>query len=99
MDLETVITKLAVILSNYQDAGQGTDSDLITPDTKPLADIKGFDSHFIPEIVRLLARELCEPLPKGKRVCNIFVEKGRKLTVRQIAQKFVERYARKGCKV
>jgi hypothetical protein len=99
MDIETVTAKLAAFLPDYQDAGQNPASDRITPDTKPLADIKGFDSHFIPEVVRLLARELGEPLPKGTRVRNIFVEKGKKLTVREIAQKFIEKYAREGCKV
>ena len=86
MEIETVIPRLREILREYQDVGQDLDVDSITPDTKPLADIKGFDSHFIPEIVRRLARELGNPLPKGTRVRNIFVERGRKLTVREIAR-------------
>ena len=99
MELETVIPRLREILREYQDVEQDLDVNSITPDSKPLADIKGFDSHFIPEIVRRLARELGNPLPKGTRVRNIFVERGRKLTVREIASKFIEKYAPKGCKV
>ena len=78
MELETVIPKLREILREYQDVEPNPGVVSITPDTKPMADIKGFDSHFIPEIVRLLARELGNPLPKGTRVRNIFVESGRK---------------------
>ena len=64
-----------------------------------MADLKGFESDFIPEIVRRVARELGCPLPKGTRVKNIYVEKGRKLSIREIARKFIEKYAPKGCKV
>jgi hypothetical protein len=98
MDIESATAKLTEILAGYQDPGQDP-LDRIDPDIKPLGDIKGFDSHFIPEIVRLLARELGDPLPKGTKIRNIFVEKGRKLTVREIARKFVEKYSRKGSKV
>jgi hypothetical protein len=98
MDLENMTAKLTKILVDYQDPAQDL-VDSIDPDIKPLGDIKGFDSHFIPEVVRLLARELGEPLPKGAKIRNIFVEKGKKLTVREIAQKFGEKYSRKGSKV
>jgi hypothetical protein len=99
MDIETVVAKLSEILRDYQDVGQDRGTEHITPDTKPLADIKGFDSHFIPEIVRRLARELGHPFPKGTRVRNILVERGRKLSVREIAGKFIDKHAPKGCKV
>jgi hypothetical protein len=98
MNLKNVTPKLAEILVEYQDPVQDP-ADRIDPDIKPLEDIKGFDSHFIPEIVRLLARELGDPLPKGTKIRNIFVERGKKLTVREIARKFVEKYSRKGSKV
>ncbi len=98
MDLENVTAKLAEILVDYRDPAQDS-ADRIDPGIKPLGDIKGFDSHFIPEIVRLLARELGNPLPKGTKIRNIFVEKGKKLTVVEIARKFVEKYSRKGSKV
>jgi hypothetical protein len=98
MDLENVTAKLSAILVDYQDPAQNPAS-RIDPDIKPLGDIKGFDSHFIPEVVRLLARELGDPLPKGTKIRNIFVENGRKLTVREIAGKFVGKYSRTGSKV
>jgi hypothetical protein len=97
MDPGTVIGKLAEILRDYQEPGQTPVNEPVTPDTTPLADVKGFDSHFIPEIVRRLAAELGHPIEKGVRVRNIFVERGRKLSVRDIARKFIEKYAPKGC--
>jgi hypothetical protein len=99
MDPRTVAGKLAENLRDYQEPGQTPTNEPITPDTRPLADVKGFDSHFIPEIVRRLATELGCPLRKGVRVRNIFVERGRKLSVRDIARKFIEKYAPKGCTV
>ena len=98
MDFENVITKLSEILADYQDPSQDP-ADRIDPDIKPLGGIKGFDSHFIPEVVRRLARELGDPIPKGTKIRNIFVERGKKSTVREIAGKFVEKYSRKGSKV
>ncbi len=98
MDLENVTKKLAEILVDYQDPAQDP-ADRVDPDVRPLGGIKGFDSHFIPEVVRRLARELGEPIPKGTKIRNIFVEKGKKQTVREIAGKFVEQYSRKGTKV
>lgn len=99
MEPKTVVAKLAEILRDYQEPGQTPASEPITPDTKPLAEIKGFDSHFIPEIVRRLASELGSPLQKGVRVRNIFVERGRKLSVREITRQFIEKYAPTGCAV
>ncbi len=81
----------------YQEDGGADDTDRVTSDARPLADLKGFESDFIPEIVRRAARELDCPLPKGTRVKNIYVEKGRKLTIREIARKMVEKYAPKEC--
>jgi len=98
MDFENVTTKLSEILADYQDPAQDP-ADRIDPDIKPLGGIKGFDSHFIPEVVRRLARELGDPIPKGTKIRNIFVERGKKSTVREIAGKFVEKYSRKGSKV
>jgi len=99
MEIETVLEKLRAILRDYEDAGQDSATDRITPEIKPLADMKGFDSHFIPEVVRRLARELGHPFTKGTRVRNIFVERGRKLSVREIARKFIETHAPKGVEV
>ena len=99
MNPRTVAEKLAEILRDYQEPGQTPASEPITQDTKPLADIKGFDSHFIPEIVRRLASELGCPLKKGVRVRNIFVERGRKLSVREITRKFIDKYVPKECTV
>ncbi|MFO0824968.1 MAG: hypothetical protein U0792_17915 [Gemmataceae bacterium] len=99
MESKTVVEKLTEILRDYQEPGQNPTNEPITSDTKPLADVKGFDSHFIPEIVRRLAKELGHPLGKGARVRNIFVERGKKLTVREIARKFIEKHAPKECTV
>lgn len=97
MDLTAVTKKLSEILKDYLDGDPGGNP--IGDNTRPLGDMKGFESDFIPEVVRRLARELFgQPLPKGTRVKNIFVEKGRKLTVKEIAKKFLSNYAPKGVK-
>ena len=94
-----VIAKLVQIHQEYQRSGGFDDADKVTAEVNPLDDLKGFESDFIPEIVRRVARELGNPLPKGTRVRNIYVEKGRKLTIREIGKKFVEKYAPKEVKV
>jgi hypothetical protein len=80
-------------------SGGFDDAERVTAEARPLADLRGFESDFIPEIVRRVARELDCPLPKGTRVRNIYVEKGLKLSIRQIARKLIEKYVRKECKV
>ena len=99
MEPDDVIEKLIEIHKEYQEDSGADDADRVTADARPLADLKGFESDFIPEIVRRVARELDCPLPKGTRVKNIYVEKGRKLTIRDIARKMVEKYAPKEIKV
>jgi hypothetical protein len=99
MGTNEVIAKLIEIHKEFQLSGGFTDADRVTADVCPLADLEEFESDFIPAIVRQLARELGQPLPKGARVKNIYVDKGRKLTVREIARKFLEKYAPKGCMV
>lgn len=98
MNEQKVIEKLQALHREYQDTGGFKDASKVSPDARPLADLEGFDSHFIPEIVRRTARELGHPLPKGTRVKNIYVEKGRKLSIREIARKFLEKYAPKEAK-
>ena len=99
MDTNEVIKKLISIHREYQDDSGFDDAKRITADTRPLADLKGFESDFIPEIVRRVARELNFPLPKGTRIRNVYVERGRKLTIREIARKVVEKYAPKEVRV
>lgn len=97
MDPDKVTGKLAGILKDYLDGPGGKHP--INGDTCPLGDIQGFESDFIPEVVRRLAREVFgEPFPKGTRVKNIFVDKGRKLTVKEITKKFIGNYAPKEVK-
>jgi hypothetical protein len=99
MGLDEVIAKLLDVHREYQVGGGFDDADRVTPEICPLADLKEFESDFIPEIVRRVARELGQPLPKSARVKNIYVDKGRKLTIREIGRKFIEKYASKGCRV
>lgn len=97
--MTNVTQKLCDILSEYQDEGEAKRKP-VNGDTCPLDDMMGFESDFIPEVVRRLAREVFgEPLPKGTRVKNIFVNKGKKLTVNDIGNKFEETYPSKGVKV
>ena len=67
----------------------------VSPRSCPLTDLQGFDSDFIPEIVRRLARALGHPLPEGTRVKNIYVsqDRQRKLTIEEVAKRFVAMYA------
>src|SRR5947209_9441919 len=95
MDTDDVIEKLIEVHKEYQEDGGADDADRVTATARPLADLKGFESDFIPEIVRRVARELDCPLPKGTRVKNIYVAKGRKLTIRELARKMVATYAPK----
>lgn len=99
METSEVIAKLIEVHREYQEDGGFDDAGRITADVRPLADLKGFESDFIPEIVRRVARDLDCPLRKGARVRNIYVEKGRKLSIREIARKLVEKYAPKESKV
>lgn len=99
MATDDVIAKFIQVHREYQETGGFDDPDKVSDDTCPLGDLAGFESDFIPEIVRRVARELGHPLPKGTRVKNIYVERGRKLNIREIAKKFVEKYAAKEVKV
>lgn len=99
METDDVIAKLIEVHREYQVDGGFDDAGGVTADARSLADLKGFESDFIPEIVRRVARELDCPLRKGARVRNIYVEKGRKLSIRDIARKLVEKYAPKESKL
>jgi hypothetical protein len=99
MGTDDVIAKLVEVHRAYQKDGGFDDEKCVNADARPLADLKGFESDFIPEIVRRVARELGCPLPKGARVRNIYVEKGRKLTIREVGRKLIEKYAGKECNV
>jgi hypothetical protein len=94
MELATVITCLVEIHRDYQHAGGFADAASISPQTCPLTSLQGFDSDFIPEIVRRLARTLGQPLPEGTRVKNIYIspDRQRKLTIAETAQRFVAMY-------
>lgn len=96
MIVSTIADKLIEIHRSYQAAGGYEDGEAISEQTCPLADLQGFDSQFIPEIVRRLARELGHPLTEGARVKNIYVsaDRRRKLTIKQIAERFAASYIR-----
>lgn len=92
-----VVSKLVEIHRDYQRAGNFSDAETVVPDTHPLSDLHGFESDFIPEIVRRLARELGAPLAADTRVKNIYVSRDRreKLTITQIAGEYLDLYAPK----
>jgi hypothetical protein len=62
MGTEEVVANLIEIHREYQLGGGFTDADRVTAEVCPLADLKEFESDFIPEIVRRVARELGQPL-------------------------------------
>jgi hypothetical protein len=94
MELTTVVTHLVDIHRDYQEAGGFSDSGSVSSRSCPLTELQGFDSDFIPEIVRRLARTLGHPLPEGVRVKNIYVSQDRqqKLTIEEVAKRFVATY-------
>ncbi len=95
MELTDVVAKLVEIHQHDQHESGQDDTDKVTPSCCPLSDLKGFDSLLIPSIIRRMARELGHPLPKGTRVKNIYCapDGRKKLTIREIAIRFVATYA------
>jgi hypothetical protein len=95
MELPEVVAKLVEIHRHDQHESGQDDANKVTPSCCPLTDLKEFDSLLIPPILRRLARELGHPLPKGTRVKNIYCSPDgrKKLTIREIAQRFVATYA------
>jgi hypothetical protein len=101
MELPDVVAKLMEIHHHDQRESGQDDANKVTPSCCPLTDLKGFDSLLIPSIIRRLARELGHPLPKGTRVKNIYCapDGRKKLTIREIAKRFVATYAPEVSKV
>ena len=101
MELPDVVDKLVEIHQHDQHESGQDDAHKVTPSCCPLKDLKGFDSLLIPSIVRRLARELGYSLPKGTRVRNIYcaADGSKKLTIREIAQRFVATYPPEASKV
>lgn len=91
----TVATKLVAIHKEYQEQGGFGDAAKITASSRPLGGLEGFESDLIPEIVRRLARELGHPLGQSVRVKNIYAEKGEKLSISNISQRFFDLYVPK----
>ena len=94
MELKEVTDKLVSIHREYQKLGGYDDSDSVSAKSCPLTDLNGFDSDFIPEIVRRLAKELGRPFADGTRVKNIYVSEDRKkkLTIKEIGRRFIKMY-------
>ena len=101
MELPDVVDKLLEIHRHDQHESGQDDADKVTPSCCPLSDLKGFDSLLIPPIIRRLAQELGHLLPKGTRVKNIYCapDGRKKLTIREIAERFVATYAPEVIKV
>jgi hypothetical protein len=99
MEQGDVVRKL-IEMHRAAEADGGFDPDQVAPSACPLTGLKGFDSQLIPQFVRQLARELEHPLPKGTKVKNIYVSKDgkRKLTIDEVARRFLETYAPEVCR-
>jgi hypothetical protein len=99
MDHADVVRTL-IQIHRAAEADGGFDPDRVTRSTCPLTGLKGFDSQLIPQFVRQLARDLGQPLPKGTKVKNIYVSKDgkRKLTIDEVARRFLETYAPEVCR-
>lgn len=99
MDHADVVRTL-IEIHRAAEADGGFDADRVTPTACPLTGLKGFDSQLIPQVVRQLARELGHPLPKGTKIKNIYVSKDgkRRLTIDEVARRFLENYAPEVCR-
>jgi hypothetical protein len=94
------VVRMLTQLHRDAEADGGFDPDRVTPTTCPLTGLKGFDSQLIPQFVRQLARELGSPLAKGTKIKNIYVSKDgkRKLSIDEVARRFLETYAPEVCR-
>lgn len=75
----------------------GHDPSRVNDDTSPLDDLDGFDSPLIPTLVRMLAKKLGVPIPKGTRIKNPYIsaDRTRKLKLHEVAERFSELYGNK----
>ena len=98
MNIEQVTTEFVSILKEFQNQLGYDDADIVTPETRPLGGLKGFQTDLTPTIARRVARRLGYPIPEDVVVINVFFsEDGRqKLTVEEAAKRFIERYGPKG---
>lgn len=98
MNIEQVIAEFVAILKEFQIQLGHDDADTVTPETRPLGGMKGFQTDLTPTIARRVARRLGHPIPEDVVVINVFYsEDGRqKLTVEEAAKRFFERYGPKG---
>jgi hypothetical protein len=94
------VVRTLIQIHRDAEADGGFDPDRVSRSTCPLTGLKGFDSQLIPQFVRQLASKLGNPLPKGTKVKNIYVSKDgkRKLTLDEVARRFLETYAPEVCR-
>lgn len=94
MDTAAVLGHLKAIHREIE-KDDGKDPDRVTDDVLPLDGLEGFDSTLIPNVVRGLARAMGVKLAKDKRLLNPYVDRaGHKLTLRGVAERFVELYGK-----
>jgi hypothetical protein len=100
MNIATVTNTLIEILKECQETLGHKDGDSITDGTVPHGGLKGFQSDVTPTLVRRLAKRLNRPLGDDVDPVNIFAspDKRKKLTVKQAAERFLEKYGSKGGK-
>jgi hypothetical protein len=98
MNIEQVTAELVAILKEFQITLGHDDADTVTPKTRPLGGLKGFQTDLTPTIARRVARRLGLPIPEDEVVINVFFSQDgkQKLTVEEAAKRFLERYGPKG---
>ena len=99
MTVDDAVRELVEIHRETQFDGGYDDGDSVNDDSRPLDDLKGFDSMLIPQMIRQLGRKLGQPLEKGTRVKNIYRVDHRNQTIRQIAERFCEAYLKEAVTV
>ncbi|MCG3121874.1 MAG: hypothetical protein GIKADHBN_00246 [Phycisphaerales bacterium] len=96
MDQAAVLEQLKTLHREIE-VDDGKDPSHVTDDVQPLDGLGGFDSTLIPNVIRGLARAMGIPLAKGRRLLNPYVDAaGNKLTLRGVAKRFCDLYAKEG---
>lgn len=92
MELADIQAALIDIHRSVQQDGGFEDAASVSSNTRPLSDLKGFDSMLIPQAIRRLARVLGQPFEKGQRTQNIYVDGRRKLSIAEISVRFKDTF-------
>jgi hypothetical protein len=91
LSVEEVTKELQAVHREFQ-RNLGENDDGVSEDCRPLIDLPGFDSTLIPLLIRTVAKRLGVSLPQKAKVTNLYVSGHRRLSVREVAEGFHNKY-------